>query len=145
MNNDNDDLLGMLGTSIGVPPVKSPPPGNARYHRKEGRYMAAWKIAVAAEGQGQHNGKLRDISLHGAAILVECNLKPQTRVTLHIHVPSLEGRAPKILVIHGATTYTVHDMHSLRFRTGISFAKFDVASDQAYLESRLTNHHSKVL
>lgn len=145
MNNDSDDLLGMLDTSIDVSPVKSLPPENARWHRREERYMAAWKISVAAEGQGLHDGKLRDISLHGAAILVEHNLTPHTRVMLHVHVPSLEGRASKILVVHGVTTYTVHDMRSLRFRTGISFAKFEVASDQAYLESRLANHHSKVL
>ena len=116
---------------------------NVREHRKEDRYRVAWKVAIAVEGQGVHDGRIRDISLHGAAILNVRNLKPESYVTLCIHMPSLVCiGVPKILIVHGITSYSVHDASNLCFRIGVAFVEFELPSDRACLEERLKNHCS---
>lgn len=117
-------------------------PQHAREYRREDRYRVTWKVAVAVNGQ-IYGEKMMDISLHGAAILSEHNLKPETYVTLNIHVPLLASiGAPKILTVRGITTYSVHDAAHLCFRIGINFVEFELPSDRTYLEERLKNYHS---
>ncbi len=130
----------------GVSQIKSSPPKGTKETRKETRYKASWEIAIEVEGRDLYEGRIKDISLHGMSILNGLNLKPGTIVKLHIYIPPLTGPgAPRILVIHGKVSYTVHDVDKLRFRVGIAFVKFERASDRAYLEERLTNYHSQVL
>lgn len=146
MPSDNNDPFGELSVFGDVSPIKSFPSQGGKEHRREPRYLAAWRVVVVVEGQAAHDGKLRDISPHGAAILIGRNLKPNISVTLHIYMHSLTGHvASKILIVHGVATYTVHDVYYLRFRVGITFVKFELTSDQAYLKDRLTNHHSKAV
>jgi len=116
---------------------------NAREHRKEDRYRVTWKVAIAIDGHGVHDGRIKDISLHGAAILNVHNLKPETYVTLYIHIPLLVCTGvPKILTVHGITSYSVHDVANLCFRVGVTFVEFELASDLTYLEERLKNYYS---
>jgi len=136
----------VFGAYDEVMPIESLPPQGGREHRKEIRYRASWKVVVAVEGQGLHDGRIRDISLHGAAILIGRNPKPKTKVTLHIHIPSLTGPgASRTMKITGLAAYSVHDANNQCFRVGITFVKFELVSDRDYLEDRLTSHHSKVL
>lgn len=117
-------------------------PQHAREYRREDRYMVAWRVAIAVNGR-MYNGRMKDISLHGAAILSEHNLKPETCVTLNIHVPLLACvGAPKILTVHGITAYSVHDAAHLCFRIGVNFIEFEQTSDRAHLEERLKNQLS---
>jgi len=145
MINTDNDPLGVLGALEDVSPIKSLPHLGGKEQRKEIRYRASWRITVAIEGNASYDGKVRDISMHGAAILIGRNLKPGLSVTLHIHIPSLSLHpdAAKILIVHGKTSYTVHDANDLSFRVGISFVNFELESDRNYLEDRLTKHHSK--
>lgn len=146
MSNTDNNFLGELDIFDNVSPIKSSPPQGAKEHRNEIRYRAAWRIFVAIEGHNLHDGRIRDISIHGTAILNVRNLKPGTSVTLHIHIPPLNGPGtPRILIAHGKTSYSIHDVDNQCFRVGVTFVKFELASDRAYLEARLTNHHSKAL
>lgn len=135
---------GANGTQCGVSGTlnQSLQPQHAREYRREERYRVTWKAAVAVNGK-IYVERMMDISLHGAAILSEHNLKPETYVTLNIHVPLLASiGASKILTVRGITTYSVHDAAHLCFRVGISFVEFELPSDRTYLEERLRNHHS---
>lgn len=145
MGKAENDPLGVLGASGDVSPVFSLPPQGVKEHRNETRYMASWRIAISVEGQDFHYGRVKDISLHGIAVLNGLNIKPGINVTLNIHVPSLTTPCePKTLIVHGITSYAVHDAEHLCFRVGIAFVKFEPATDITYLEERLTNHHNKV-
>lgn len=145
MGKAENDPLGLFGDVGDLTPVVALPPQGVKEHRNEARYKASWRTAIAIEGHDYIYGRIRDISLHGTAILNGLNIKPGASVTLNIHIPTLTTPcAPKVLVVHGATSYTVHDAEHLCFRTGITFIKFESAIDCAYLEERLTNHHPKV-
>jgi hypothetical protein len=146
MNDTELDPLCLLTAFDEVLPIKSLPPQGTKEHRQQIRYMVSWKAAVTAEGQDLHEGKVRDISLHGAAILLDRNFQPGTRITLHIQVPFLNSySAQKTLTVHGQTSYTVHDANSHCFRTGIAFTGFELESDRVYLEERLTKYQSRAL
>jgi hypothetical protein len=139
-----DDPFGILDTVDNVSPIESLPPEGIKEHRNEIRYSATWKVVVVAKNHAPYHAKIKDISLHGTAILIDRNLKPDLDATLHIYLHSLDGPdAPKILTVHGKTAYTIHDAKELCFRVGFVFVKFELAADRAYLESRLTNHHPK--
>lgn len=144
MNSNDNNSLDMSEAFGDVSPIKSLPPKGSKEHRKEARYRASWRIDVAVEGHDLHDGRIKDISLHGTAILNGRNLKPGISITLHIHIPPLTiPGVPKILIVHGKTCYAIHDADNLCFRVGITFVKFELASDRAFLEARLTNHHTQ--
>lgn len=141
-NSVNQSMLGILGTFDNVSPTQSSLPQGVKELRSATRYMVSWRVAVFVKGRDFYYGKIKDISLCGAAILNELNLKNGTSVTLKIHVPTLnrccESRA---LIVHCKTTYAVYDAGRLCFRVGVTFDKFELESDRAYLEERLKNHH----
>lgn len=142
MGKAENDQLRASGRAL---PDNSMLPQGSKDLRRETRYMVSWRVAVSVNGQGLHYGRAKDISMHGAAILNELNLKPGTRVTLSIHMPTLNRLCePKVLIVHGTIAYTAHDTSLMCFRSGISFAKFEQESDKAYLEERLANNHVKV-
>lgn len=145
MNIDNDPF-GISGAfDDDITPVEATPPKGTREHRQEPRFRARWKIIVVIEGQDFHDGQIKDISAHGASILVGRNLIPSTKVKLCIDIPSLTGHGkPRTIVVQGRTVYTVHDGENMTFRVGIHFNKFTLASDRSYLEARLTEHHQTI-
>ncbi|MBI5438548.1 MAG: PilZ domain-containing protein [Nitrosomonadales bacterium] len=145
MTSVDNDPLGVFGASSDVEPIESFPPEDGREHRRETRYRVTWKVDIAIEGQDLHDGRLNDISLHGASILLGRNLKADTEVTLRIYIPSITGPyPPTVLTVHGMTRYTVHDSDDLLFRVGIAFTEFDMVSDRGYLDARLTSHHLEI-
>ncbi|MDD5299127.1 MAG: PilZ domain-containing protein [Gallionella sp.] len=144
----NQGQFDVLGVFDNVPPVKSSPPQDIKpppsmkEQRKEARYMVPWRVAISVKGRDSYYGRIKDISLCGAAILNELNLKNGTSITLNIHIPLLDrGREAKILIVHGKTTYSVYDANRLCFRVGVAFVKFEREADRAYLEKHLKNHH----
>lgn len=149
MINSDDDPFGLLSASddvLDVLPIQSLPPQGGKEHRRETRYRATWKVTVAIENQDSHDGRISDISLHGAAVLLGRNLKPDTKVTLRIYIPSLTGPyPPAILTVYGMTRYTVHASDDQCFRIGIAFTEFELVSDRGYLNTRLTSHHWEIL
>lgn len=145
VNQGQFDVLGVFGS---VPPVKSSPPqdikppSSMKEQRKETRYMVSWRAAISVKGRDPYYGRIKDISLCGAAILNELNLKDGTSITLKIHILSLDGCCEsKVVIVHGKTTYAVYDANRLCFRVGVAFVKFELEADRAYLEKHLKNHH----
>ncbi|CAH1083903.1 PilZ domain-containing protein [Candidatus Nitrotoga sp. 1052] len=137
-----NDTPAVLDAFDDVSPIKSSQPQGVKELRKGTRYKASWRVAAIVEGQDLHEGKIKDISIHGAAILVGCNLNHRTSVTLHIYIPPLAGHgAPRIMIVHGITSHAIHDAYDQCFRVGIAFVKFELASACAYLDARLTKHH----
>lgn len=146
MANIDNDPLGVFGASIDAEPIEAFPPEGGSEHRKETRYRATWRVDVIVGGQDLHDGRLNDISLHGASILLGRNLKPDIKVTLRIYIPSITGPyPPTVLTVHGMTRYTVHDSDDLLFRVGIAFTEFEMVSDRGYLDERLTRHHLEII
>jgi hypothetical protein len=146
MTDDDNDPLGVFGASIDAEPIESFPPEGGSEHRRETRYRATWKVDIIVGGQDLHDGRLNDISLHGASILLGHNLKPDIKVTLRIYIPSITGPyPPTVLTVHGMTRYTVHDSDDLLFRVGIAFTEFEMVSDRGYLNERLTRHHLEII
>lgn len=145
MNSIDDDPLGVFGAPAEVTPIESLPPQGGSELRRETRYRATWKVDIAINGDELHDGRINDISLRGASILLGRNLKPDIKVTLRIYLPSITGPyPPTVLTVHGMTRYTVHDADDLLFRVGIAFIEFDMVSDRGYLNERLTNHHLEI-
>ena len=139
MDNDTPTVLDAFDD---VSSIKSSQPQGVKELRKGTRYKASWRVTAIVEGQELHEGRIKDISIHGAAILVGCNLNPNISVTLQIYIPTLAGSdVPKIMIVYGMTSHTVHDVYDQCFRVGIAFVKFELASACAYLDARLTKHH----
>lgn len=123
-------------------PFKSFQAMGGEEQRRDPRYLVSWRVALSVGDSNSHYGRVRDISLHGAAILSDLNIKPDTRLMLSILIPTLSRDCePKIMAIHGKAVYTAYDAEQLRFRVGVSFIKFEQADDRAYLEERLVSHH----
>jgi len=139
-------MLDMIDTLDEVAPTKSRSHQSLKEHRSEIRYKANWRVAIAAIERGNLiYGRIRDISLNGAAILNELNIKPGTSVTLKIFIPTfISPSEPKILVVHGTTSYSVHDADHFCFRSGIAFAKFELATDRAFLQDHLANYNIRM-
>lgn len=132
-----------LGAASGVLPGNLPHVG--REQRREPRYMANWRVAVSTEGHSLTYGRLKDISRHGAGVLCELNLKPNTRITLSIYVPTLDRACEsRVLTIRSVAAYTIYDADRQCFRIGVTFTEFAQPSDCAYLEDRLMNYHVQV-
>lgn len=114
-------------------------------HRSEPRFRVKWRVTTLLGDGDPRHGFIKDISIKGAAILLERNLHIANTITLHIHIPPLNvGNNPRIVEIQGKFIYSVHDHDELFFRTGIHFVKFKTESDRTYLLSRLTNHHMEI-
>lgn len=142
MGRDENDWLSAIGD---VSPVSSSPPKGSKEQRQETRYLASWRVAICVDGRDPHYGRVKDISLCGAAILNEVNIRPGTRLTLNILLPTLDrAREPRVLTVHCMAVYTAYDADHLCFRVGVSFTRYEQAPDRAYLEKRLTNYHVAV-
>ena len=146
-DNHTDNLVDpvrMLEAFDEVSPSQTLPPQRRREHRRSVRYNASWHIVIDIDGHESYQGTIKDISLHGAAILNGLNLRAQTPITLHIHIPSMINHgSPRIVSVHGKTSYTVHDNQHQCFRVGIAFVEFGLESDRAYLEARLSSYHDE--
>jgi len=142
MTDDDIDPINMLEAFNDVSPVKSLLPQGGKENRRAIRYKVTWRIVIDIEGHDVYEGKIKDISVYGAAILNGLNLKPNTGITLHIHIPTLSNHGtPRVIKVEGKTSYSIHDDKHRCFRVGIAFIEFGRASDRAYLEARLSNHH----
>jgi hypothetical protein len=109
------------------------------------RYNASWRAALVIGGQLAHEGRLKDISASGAAILIQSNLNVGISLELHMLLPTLhQGHEQKVIVVHGTTCNSTHDSKHHCFRVGVNFGKFVVTTDREYLTSRLEGHHRVV-
>ncbi len=77
--------------------------------------------------------------------MFDYNFELGMEVELHILMPvQSNGSAQKILIVHGKVCYSTHDSKYFCFRVGISFYKFEVASDRDYLINILTTRQTVI-
>ena len=113
--------------------------------RKAIRYSASWRVAVAIEGQPLREGRTKDISSDGLAILYPQNLRSGVTITMHILIPPLTTDEQRIIIVRGLTCNTVHDSNHHCFRVGVSFEHFETEADREFLRKRLENSHKAVM
>ncbi|HCI14917.1 MAG TPA: hypothetical protein DFK12_13510 [Gallionellaceae bacterium] len=117
-------------------PVSLPKLG--KEHRTVQRYMVKWRVAAFVDHQELHHGHLKDISIKGAAILLERNLQSAEFVKLHIYVPPpAPSRIPCIIEVVGKVIYSIYDAKDHRFRVGVNFLKFATEHDPVFLADHL--------
>lgn len=115
-------------------------PKLGKEHRTVQRYMVKWRVTASVDRHGLHHGHLKDISIKGAAVLLEQNLQSVDFIKLHIYVPPpAPSRIPCIVEVVGKVVYSIYDARELRFRVGINFLRFATEHDPVFLEDHLEN------
>lgn len=105
------------------------------------RYRARWRTEVTLNAQTTYYGHLKDISVEGAAVLMEHNIKSAQSVTLFIEIPSEHAQhPPHILQVESKVIDTIYEGESAFFRTSLSFRRFIPADDRIFLDNHLKNH-----
>jgi hypothetical protein len=133
-------------TLDGLPGIQLAASGTAargsKEHRSEPRFLVKWPATVIIGEQHSCRGMIKDISVKGAAVLLDVHLRSAKLINLHIHLPRLDAATgARIIEVYGKIIYSIHDSNESLFRTGISFLKFSQETDQAHLGARLTSHH----
>lgn len=143
-NNDTPDLD--ISVAIAEPRLVGNTPALSDTElRSEPRFRVKWHATVLLRGNAAYHGIVKDISIKGAAILLERNLQEVKLVTLHLHVPPFDAiGVARIVKMEGKLIYSVHDHDELFFRAGFHFIKFKSESDLNHLRSRLTNLHVEI-
>jgi len=112
--------------------------------RKAPRYRVKWHADILIGNHSKHHGFINDISTVGASIYLNHGL-PQIKSTLHIHVPPLSATSkPYVIKVSGMIVYVVYDGEKQLYRAAINFLKFNVESERALLDERLTKHQTKI-
>jgi hypothetical protein len=105
----------------------------------EPRICIRWPAEALIDGKGVYKGFVKGISLRGTNIYLDVNLQKVKSVKLRIHVPSLgKLNAARVMEVSANVIYTAYDGNESLFHAGLNFTQFKLASDQAYLQSRLT-------
>lgn len=137
------DVANMSATLAGAHP---PPATLGNNHRAAKRYLVRWRVAAFVDQRGLHHGHIKDISVTGAALLLDQNFQSIEFIKLHIYVsPPASSRMPCIVEVLGKVVYTIFDSRELRFRTGVHFMQFSTAHDPVFLAHHLANHALTVL
>ena len=118
--------------------------GNFKEQRKAVRYRVKWQGIVDTYGGHKFQGEINDISTQGASIYLE-NTLPAIKSTLHIQVPPLTTTSkPHIISISGMIVYSVYEGAKQYYRIAINFLQFHPASEQTFLDERLSKHQIKI-
>lgn len=112
--------------------------------RSERRYLVRWRVVVRGTNGDSYVGTTCDLSLSGAAILLDSNCEVRSPVMLHLGIPSvtnfdLERRAD----IVAERVYTILDSRHQCFRVGFRFVQY--RGGRAALERRLDLARSSTL
>lgn len=110
-------------------------------NRSEPRAHVRWHVDAIIDGPGVYHGFVKSISMQGMDVFLERNLQNVKLIKLRIHVPPLhKTNNPHAVVVSGKILYSAYDSKESFFRSGVSFLKFDLESDRAYLQSCLASH-----
>lgn len=119
-------------------PPAPPNSGNHRDLRLEPRIRVKWYADALIDGQYVYQGFVKDISLNGTDIFLGHNLQKIRSIKLRIYVPPLSKKSdPYVIVVAANVRYTAYDSKESLFHTGVNFTKFNLESDQTYLQSRI--------
>jgi len=107
--------------------------------RNEPHRHFKWHVEALVDGHDMYQGIVKNISMKGLDLVLDHNLQNSKLIKLHIHIPALGiSDSPHVLEVSGAITSTVYATDEDSFRSGISFVKFTLDSDQTYLQSLLS-------
>jgi hypothetical protein len=116
-------------------------PVSSRELRQAQRYLVKWRVTASFDIQGLHEGNIKDISIKGAAILLDQDLHSVEYIKLHIYMPPPQpSRIPCIISVLGKVVYSIHDSKEYRFRTGVDFMTFSTERDPYFLQKHLEGH-----
>lgn len=111
--------------------------------RRHPRYRLRWPATLIINPAGENlvvEGRLHDLSIGGASLLCDLNIRTHDRVTLILRPPALTaGEAPQIVTVHSNLVYTVHSSEHMCFRLGLQFVRFEMPG-RHWLENRLVHH-----
>jgi hypothetical protein len=97
-----------------------------------------WHADAIVDGHENCQGIVKDISMRGVNFIVAHNLQNSKLIKLQIHIPPIVASAPQhILEVSGKITSTVYDSVEDSFRSRINFVEFTLATDRAFLLSRI--------
>lgn len=89
------------------------------------RYLVSWRADVEIPGGEIHSGVTCDLSLDGAAILLDKNILDAPLLRVHLAIPPVEGLlAGDGAVILAERRYTILDSRHQRFRVGLRFREY---------------------
>jgi hypothetical protein len=129
---------------LSLSPQKSTGAVERNEQRKTPRFRVKWHADILVDEQCKDQGFIHDISTMGAAIYLNSSLSIE-KCTLHIHVPPLNLQSEShVIEVSGEIVYVVYDGDKQLFRAAISFIRFHLESDRAYLDERLTKYHLKI-
>lgn len=124
-----------------IPQTPQPVPVPTHEARATPRYRVRWRAEIIIDAQTTYYGHLKDISIGGAAVLMEHNIKSPLSVTLFLEIPSANAfNAPHILQVEGKVIDTIYEGDSAYFRTGIAFRRFVPADELTFLDNHLKNN-----
>lgn len=119
-------------------PTASIDAGKHKELRIEPRIHVRWHADAFIDGQGVYQGFVKDISMTGTDIFLDRNLQKVKIVRLCIYVPPVSKTSgPHVMEVSGKIIYTAYDSKESLFHTGVNFLQFNLASDRAYLQSRI--------
>lgn len=140
------DVSDFSATLARAKPLLAPLPKGSKEHRTVQRYLVRWHCTASIDSNGAHPGRIKDVSISGAAILHEKNFHAAEFVKLHIYVsPPPPARIPCVVSVIGKIVYTLYDSKEQCFRTGVSFLKFGTEHDPVFLEEHLKIHSITVI
>lgn len=113
-------------------------------NRSHPRYCLRWPAALVLDGDAGSGplleGRLHDLSVGGASVLIDLPLPRVERLTLILLPPPLVcGRGEKSITVHSKVIYSVLSCGHDCFRAGLEFVRFE-ADGRHLLEERLVHH-----
>lgn len=93
--------------------------------RRSERYLVNWRANVELPGGSVHSGVTCDLSLAGAAILLDKNILDTPLLQVRLVIPPVDGVLPASgAVILAEHRYTILDSRHQRFRVGLLFREY---------------------
>lgn len=136
-----EDIDEMLASIL---PRNTPVAADRNSRRKAPRFRVRWHADILIDGRNIDHGFVSDIFTDGACVYLNNNVHP-LKPTLRIHIPPLNSTSrPHIIEVSGKTVYIVYDGDKQMYRASISFTRFRVETDVAYLDERLNKYHPRI-
>jgi hypothetical protein len=95
--------------------------------RLQTRYLAHWRAALVGE-KVKYMGRTDNVSLSGAAVIADVNLRPKQEFRVYLEIPTQPGQPAQIFEAVGTVVHSMLSQGS--FKIGIAFTFFVDDSDR---------------
>lgn len=95
--------------------------------RLQTRYIAHWRAALVGENV-KYMGRTDNVSLSGAAVMIDVNLRPKQEFRVYFEIPAHSGRPAQVFEAVGVVVHSMLSQGS--FKIGIAFTFFVDDSDR---------------